>query len=168
MKKIGKVVNTHGIRGEVRIMSNSDFKAIRFNANERLLIKGKGMSEEVTIEKYFTHKKFDVLKFKEYNNINEVLKFKGCDVYAPELSSDSLEDDEYFVEDLIGLEVYSTEDQFLGKVIDVNVDLPQSLIIIKNKKVKSFIPFLNEFVKTVDLESKKITIEVIPGLINED
>ena len=112
---IGKLVNTHALKGEVRIISDFQFKSRVFVPNFKLYI-GKD-KEEVTIKSYRHHKNFEMCLFHEYNYINDVLKFKGSKVY---INRDDLKlgIDEYLDEDLIGLKAIY-ENNEIGNIKDI-------------------------------------------------
>ena len=100
--KIGKIVNTHGIKGELRIISTFKYKDKIFKNNMEIYI-GNNKTKEI-INTYRPHKQYDMITLYGYNNINEVLKYKGLNVYV--LKSDiNLEKGKYLDEDLIGLKV---------------------------------------------------------------
>lgn len=169
MVKIGKIVNTQGIKGEVRVLSNSDFKDIRFVVGNILQLKIKDEFIDVEIQKYYVHKNFDILKFKDLDNINDVLKLKNSFIYGKELEESVLESDEYFVSDLINLRVYNQNDIELGKIIEVIDNSPQMLFKVESIEGKKFlVPFVDEFILDVDLKENKITVNVIKGLIDEN
>lgn len=167
-KQVGNVVNTHGIKGELRVMSNSDFKDIRFATGNKLQIKGRKTDEIVEIESHYTHKNFDIVKLKGYDNINDVLKFKNCKLLGDKLGNEALGEGEFFRDDIIGLNVIDQDGNNVGKVSKINDDSYQKLLIIKTEKKNVMVPYVDEFVKNIDLENNVMTINVIPGLIDED
>ncbi len=165
MIKIGKIVNTHGIKGEMRIRSNSDFKTERFGVGNKIYVEYKKEKIVLEIINYYQHKTFDIVKFEGYDNINDVIKFKNCDVYADLLSDDSLEEDEYFNYQLLDLKVQNQENETLGKVVKV-IDNPGSnLLRIRTETNQEFlVPFNKHFINKVDLNARLIEIEEIEGL----
>ena len=156
---LGKIVNTHGIKGEVRIISDVDFKNVVFIKGFNLYIGSKKIKE--TINTYRVHKNFDMVTFESISNINDVLKYKGEDVYV--LKSDI--EDVITDEDYIGLSVYT--DKYIGKVTSVLKGY-NDILVIENEDKKYMVPKLDNFIKDIDLEDKKIIIENIKGLIDED
>lgn len=160
--KIGKLVNTHGIKGEVRIISDFKFKDEVFKKGNNLII-GK-FKETKKIMTYRVHKDFDMVTFDGINDINDVLDYKGFDVY--------IDRDEYtfsgiLYEDLIGLEVYCN-DLLIGNVIEVMKNHAHPILVILKGDTKNMVPFIDEFIKNVSLESKRIDIKVIEGLLHEN
>lgn len=165
MIKVGKIVNTHGIKGEVRIRSNSDFKDIRFQVGESLFVKSKHGNTELKIIKHYAHKTFDIVAFEGYTNINEVLVYKNQDVYARELENDDLEEGEYFNHQLVGLTIINQDEENIGTVINVVENPANNLLRVQEADGKKYlIPFNERFIKDVDLEKKIIYIEEIGGL----
>lgn len=168
MIKIGKLVNTHGLMGEVRIQSNSDFKDERFVVNKKLVLRSKRETYEMTIEKYHTHKNFDLIKFVAYDSINDVEKFKGFDVYAQEILQEQLNEDEYLNSELINLEIVDEENNSFGYVTEVIENPAHNLLRIKYNDKLYLIPFIKVFILNVDLEKKQITVKMMDGLIDEN
>lgn len=157
---IGKIVNTHGIKGEVRILSDFLYKEEVFVKDKNFYI-GKEKIKEV-VNSYRTHKKYDMVTFKGINDIDKVLKYKGEDVYV---KREDLHVDGYLNEDLLGMQVFTTHE--IGKVIDVLQGKAGRILVILGKR-KNMVPFVDEFIKDIDLEKKKIRIKEIEGLIHED
>lgn len=160
---LGKIVNTHGIKGEVRILSDFLYKDVVFQKHRKFYI-GKHKIEE-KMNTYRTHKQYDMVTFEGITDINEVLKYKGEDIY---INRADIEIDGYVNEDLIGLEVLS--DHLIGTVIQVRQMKKQRLLEVKspNRDRVYLIPMVDAFVKKVDLDNNKIIIEEIEGLIDED
>lgn len=154
---IGKLVNTHALKGEVRIISDFQFKSRVFVPDFKLYI-GKD-KEEVTIKSYRHHKNFEMCLFHEYNYINDVLKFKGSKVY---INRDDLKlgIDEYLDEDLIGLKAIY-ENNEIGNIKDIINNNGYKLFLINDK----YIPYNNEFISSIDLNSGVIVFKNLEGLI---
>lgn len=156
---IGRLVNTHGIKGEVRILSDIDYKDLVFKKGFNLYIGSK--KEKETINTYRVHKNFDMVTFVGINNINDVLKYKGEDVYVLRSDIEGVITDE----DFIGLDVYT--DKYIGKVTSILKGY-NDILVIENETKKYMVPKLDNFIKNIDFENKKIIIENIKGLIDED
>lgn len=158
---LGTLVNTHGLKGEVRLLSDFEYKNLVFKPNFKLYI-GKN-KEEVTINTYRVHKNFDMLTFLNITNINDVLKYKGQYVYA---KREDINHDGYFKEDLIGMEVY-VSDILVGKVIEIMKSKAHDILVIKGNK-KHMVPFIKEFINNVDTNKKNIIINSIGRLFDEN
>lgn len=156
---IGKIVNTHGIKGEVRILSDIDYKKDVFKIGNTLYIGNK--KTPLVIKTYRVHKNFDMVTFKGINDINEVLPYKGENVY---IKKEEVKIDGYFNEELIGLSVYT--DHLIGTVKEIRNGY-QDLLVIEGKK-EYLIPKIEPFIHHIDIEDKKIYINSIEGLIDED
>ncbi len=156
---IGELVNTHGLKGEVRILSNFKYKENVFKNGNSLYI----LNNPLTISSYRIHKNYDMVTFEGINKIEDVLMYKGEKVY--------IDRDEYdfslINEDLLGLDVYN-DSNFLGKVDSIMNGPNQEILVIKNKNKKHLIPYVDDFIKKVDLNDKKLYINVIEGLIDEN
>ncbi len=167
-KQVGKIVNTHGIKGELRVLSNSDFKKVRFAIGSKLIAKGRKSSEQIEIESHYSHKNFDIIKLRGYDNINDVLKFKNCLLLGDSLDANVLDEGEYFVEQIVGLTVVDQNNNIVGTVKAINTQSYQKLLLIKTDSKDAMLPYVDEFVKQVDIENGCIHVHLIPGLIDED
>lgn len=166
--KIGKIVNTKGLRGELKVLSSSDFKDIRFETGSELYIRDVTGDIPVVVEKWRVQKGNDILTFRGYTDINEVEKFKGLDLYGEELDETFLGENEYYQEDLMGFKL--VEDSVaLGTVVDVfdNVNRTYLRIELSNGQSR-LIPFVDDFIKNVDKEKEEIEIVSIPGLLDDE
>ncbi len=160
MVYLGEIVNTHGIKGELRILSDFKFKDEAFKVGNKLYI-GK-RQQEVVINSYRRHKTFDMVTFVGFESINDAIAFKGDDVY---MKREDLDIDGYVDEDVIGLTAYD-KDEVVGIVEDV-IKHKQELLIISNGEKNYMIPFVEELV-TVDLKNKRVNINAIEGLLNDN
>lgn len=159
---LGEIVNTHGIKGELRIISNFKHKSEIFKKGFSLYV-GK-TREKLVINSYRPHKNYDMVTFVGLNDINDVLIYKGEPVY---INREDLNINTYILEDLIGLEVYSNN-QLIGVVDSIIDNTAHEILVVVNNGKNNLIPFVDEFIESVELESKKINIKVIEGLLNED
>lgn len=159
---IGNLVNTHGIKGEVRIISNFKYKKLVFTKDFKIYI-GRN-KKEMIINSYRFHKIYDMITFKGINDINEVLEYKGSKVY---INKNDLKIDGYFNEEIIGLKAYMGS-KYIGVVSDILETKAHEILEIKKDKTKNLIPYIDEFILKVDLENKEIHIKEMEGLINEN
>ncbi len=158
---IGKIVNTHGIIGELRLLSNFEFKEKAFLKGQKVYIGRERCEEE--IESYRKHKNFDMIFLKGYDNINQVLKYKGqfCYVNVDDLH---LSEDEYLASDLISLPCFS-KGQNVGKVKRIEeIGQGRRLLILDYDGHEVMVPFVAEFVH-YDKITKTIDLTVPEGLI---
>ena len=156
---IGKIVNTHGLKGEIRIISDFKYKKDVFKTNNVVYIN----NEKYIIKSYRFHKIYDMITLDSINNIEQAEELKGLNVY---IDRTDYKFDGYLNEDLIGLDVYDNETS-KGKVVDIVKTVTNDLLVIEGNK-RHMVPNIPEFIKEIDLENNKIYIEYIRGLDNED
>lgn len=159
---IGDIVNTHGIKGELRIISEFKYKDVVFQKGNFLYIGAE--QEKLEIASYRFHKIYDMVTFKGIDDINDAIIYKGDKVFINRLD---------FVfpgvinEDILGLEVYNNN-EYVGIVENILNSNAHDIIVIKNEDVKNLIPFVDEFVKNIDLDNNRMDIEAIEGMLNEN
>lgn len=142
---VGKIVNTHGIKGELRILSDSKYKNEIFKINNYLYIDDK----EYQIKTYRQHKNYDMVTLDDLDNINKVLYLKNKKVYTLRTYIK-----EILPEDLIGYEIIY-EGKKEGKVINITKNKIQDILVTDNKKK---VIFVKEIIKNIDNEKKEITV----------
>lgn len=154
---IGKLVNTHGIKGEVKLLSNFEYKDKAFLVGMNFYI-GED-KEKVTVNSYRHHKVFDMVTFKEYNYINDVLKFKNKLVYVlkPDLA---LDNNSILDRDYIGMNAYY-EGVLVGKVKDIIDNNGYKLMLIGTK----YVPFNKEFISSVSVTKNELILKNVEGLL---
>ena len=164
MKEIylGEIVNTHGIKGELRIISNFKYKHEVFKKGFHLYV-GKDRVDFV-INNYRPHKNYDMVMLDGINDINDALIYKGESIY---INRDDLNVDGYLLEDLIGLQVYS-KDKLIGKVVEIIDNTAHEILVVVKDANKNLIPLVDEFIELIDIESHRININEIEGLIYEN
>lgn len=162
MYKIGKITNTHGIKGEVKIFNMSDFN--RFSVGKEIYMMQKQDKICFVIERVRAQKNILIVKFKGIDDINQIELYKGFDLYSDESITNELEEDDYHYSELVDLVVYDQENHHLGKVISI-IPVPQGhlLEIETLDGKKSLVPFNQAFVEKV-LEDR-IIIKPIEGLL---
>ena len=159
---IGKIVNTHGIKGELRLLSDFKFKDRVFLEGRRIYI-GEDKTEEV-INSYRHHKVFDMITLKGYTNINEVLKYLKKEVYVKRYDL-SLSTEDYLDSDLIGLDVLLDNGE-KGKVLAITNNGGNNKtfeLLVNGKKV--LIPYHKDFIKNINLDNKVIELKALEGLL---
>ncbi len=162
--KVGRITNTHGIKGELRVFPLTD-NIERFN-DLKIVYLGDN-KEKVEIEDVKYHKGLAIIKFKEFDNINQVLKFKDEFVYIDAEDKVQLPEDHYFIFDIVDCTVYDTVGNKIGVVTDVLLYSANDVYVVKahDKDKEYLIPAVKEFVKEVDIQNKKIIIDPIEGMI---
>lgn len=159
--KIGKIVNTHGIKGELRILSKFPYKEKVFIKNMKVYIDKKNIE---IINTYRKHKNFDMVTFEGYSNINEVLKYKGKNIYINK-DDITLGQEEYLDEDIIGMTVIY-KDAENGKVSAIERYDKNTLLKIDTNNKYYLIPYNYNLIDKVDISSGKIYIKNIDGLFD--
>lgn len=162
---IGQIVNTHGIKGELKVKSSTDFVEERFQKGAHVFIDDHGNMIDMEVLSHRFHKGHILVTFKNYQDINLVEQYKGCMLYANK-DLDLLDEDEYYVGDLIGCEVYHG-DKMIGKVKDVQLYDHHDILVVQGKE-KIMIPYVDAFVLDVDIEENRIEVSLIEGFYNED
>lgn len=156
---IGKLVNTHGLKGEIKIISDFKYKNDVFKKDNEIIID----SNIYKINSYRHHKVFDMLTLSNINDIETAEKLKGLNVY---INKDNYKFNGYLDSDLIGLDVYDNG-KYKGKIMDILKTNNSDLLVIDGIK-RHMVPDIPEFIKNVDLDKKQIEIKYIEGLDNEN
>ena len=159
---IGRIVNTHGIKGEVRIISDFKYKEKIFKKGKKIYI-GNELYEEI-INTYRHHKIFDMITMKNITNINDVLKYKGKNIYTTREEL-NLKDSEYLEEDLIGLDVI-VNNKKIGIVKNYIKDKYQDKIIVNKNEKDYLVPFVYDIIEDINLKNHTITIKKLDGLLD--
>lgn len=163
---VGKIVNTHGIRGEVRVMANTDFPDERFKKGAKLFVLSQP-AKAVTVASKRKHKDFTLLTFEGYGDINEVLPFKGMElaVDAATLETAPLKQDEFYYKDIIGMDIKTEDGTLVGQVKEIMELGPNDVWVVKRTgKHDLLLPFIKSVVLTVDVNAKTATVDIPEGL----
>ena len=163
---IGKILNFHGIKGEVKLGYTKGNEEM-LQSLKVVYAQKENQNIALNIASIRFHKGFALVKFKELNSINEVMELKGAVLYTgKDIVSDELREDEFLTSDLKGLEVFDTDGNKLGVVTGVSDNGATDLLSVKVKdKTTHLVPFVKELVPAVDIENKRIVINNIDGLI---
>ncbi|MFC4354431.1 ribosome maturation factor RimM [Chryseomicrobium palamuruense] len=166
---VGKIVNTHGIRGEVRVMSSTDFPEERFKKGSELaLFDGEKLLMTLKVTSHRTHKNFDLLTFEGMTNINDVEKFRNHFLKVNKDQLNELEDHAYYYHEIMGCRVVSTEGQEIGEVTEILATGANDVWeVTPSKGKKHYIPYIAQVVQEIDIEEKKIVIDVMEGMLSE-
>ena len=150
---IGKIVSTHGIKGEIKIISDFEYKDKVFKKGINIYI-GQNHCHEV-INTYRHHKQYDMITLSGYNNRKEVLKYMKKNVYIDKSEINIVND--ILICDIIGMEAY-VMDKFIGYVTSIyNTGVNYKVVEIMNNGKKTLIPYHKDFIKNIDESNKKIT-----------
>lgn len=166
---VGKIVNTHGIKGEARIISKTDFANERYKLGNKLTLfmPDSNAPIELIVKSHRKHKSFDLLTFEGYENMNEIEKMKGGILKVPEEQLGQLEEDEFYYHEIIGCTVTTLEGEEIGKIREILSPGANDVWVIKGKGGKDvLIPYIEDVVKQVDIKAKNVVIEPIEGLLS--
>lgn len=164
--QVGILSSTHGICGEVKVFPTTDdvnrFKKLK----EVILDTGK---EKLTLEiegvKFF--KQFAILKFKGYDNINDIEKYKGKSLLVKRQDAVKLKKDEYFIADLIGIRVENEDGSFQGVLKDVLVTGANDVYVVTGSDGKEvLIPAIRDCIVSIDLEAGEMKVHLLEGLLD--
>lgn len=163
---VGKVVNTHGIYGEVKVLRISDFEE-RFTIGEKLyMVSGNTDPELLIIDGHRTHKNFDLLHFAGYDSINDVEQFKHAYLKVSEEQLAVLAENEYYYYEIIGCDVYTDTGKHIGAIKEILSPGANDVWVIQREKEKDvLIPYIEEVVVHVDVSAKKVVIAPMEGML---
>lgn len=165
--EVGKIVTTHGIKGEVKVSITTDTLS-RFSVGNKLYLKRGSEYIEIVIDSFRMHKNMALITFNNLKNINDVLGYVGLILYVNRDELNDLNEGQYYYDDLIGLDVFDKAmgSDKIGEVIDV-IEVPQGEILrIKlNNGKEGLVPFVDEFILEVDIENNILIISSVEGLL---
>lgn len=166
--KVGKIVNTHSLKGEVKVISSTDFEEERFKKGSKLLItRGNQLIREVVVQSYRNHKNFLLVKFEGIDSVEEAEKLKNLQIKIDSDEVEELEENEFYFHEIIGCQVFDENDRNLGEIIDILTPGANDVWVIKGEEGKEIlIPYIEDVVKQIDITNKKVNIEVMEGLID--
>lgn len=166
---VGKIVNTHGIKGEVRVISQTDFPEERYEPGSELAVfmpKSK-QPVRVTVTSHRRHKNFDLLTFEGYPTINDVEKFRDGILKVSEKELTELDEHEFYYHEIIGCRVVTSEGEAIGTVTEIIETGANDVWTVTPEEGKPhYIPYIEDVVKEVDIEDRMITIELMEGLLS--
>lgn len=164
---VGKIVNTHGLKGEVKVKRITDFEE-RFHVGSTVYIKNKDNEAiPLIIASFRTHKNHDLLQFEEYDSIEAVEPLKGATLYIKTEQLTPLEPGEFYFHEIIGCKMYTLDGEYIGEIESILTPGANDVWVVKNESGKEIlIPYIDDVVKEVNIEEKKVLIELMEGLID--
>ncbi len=166
MLRVGVISSTHGVRGEVKVFPTTD-DAARFNDLKTVFLDtGKELLKlEISGVKFF--KNMVILKFKGYDNINDIECYRGRELWITRDQAVPLGEDENFVADLIGLSVVTDEGETLGVMKDVMFTGANDVYVVERENGKELLlPAIKDCILDVDLEAGVMKVHVLDGLLD--
>ena len=161
--QVGVITSTHGVRGEVKVFPTTD-DAARFKKLKHVLLGRERKPLEIQGVKFF--KQFVILKFKGIDNINDIEKYKRCPLLVERKDAVELEEDEYFIADMIGIQVETEDGEVFGTLKDVMETGANDVYVIETEEHgEVLVPAIKECILDVDVENRKRKIHLMDGLI---
>ena len=162
--QVGVISSTHGIGGEVKVFPTTDDPA-RFKKLKKVLLDTGKERLELEIQSVKFFKQFVIVKFRGIDNINDIEKYKGKSLMVPREDAVQLEEDEYYIADLIGMEVYTDGGRF-GTLKDVmETGANEVYIIDSDEHGEVLVPAIHDCILDVDVEKQTMKIRLMDGLI---
>ena len=163
--RVGVVSSTHGLRGEVKVFPTTDDPG-RFPELKKIYADKNGKRTELQLEKARFFKNMVICKFKGIDRIEDIEGYKGAELYVERTDAIPLDDDEYYIADLIGMTVSTSDGELLGTLADVITTAANDVYCVKTEKYgEILIPAIHDCIKEVDPEAGTMTVELLPGLI---
>lgn len=163
--QVGAVTSTHGLAGEVKVFPTTDDPKRFKKLKQVLLDTGKDMLPlEVEHVKFF--KNMVILKFKGYDRIEDIMGFKGKNLYVTRENAVRLKKDEYFIADLIGMKVYTEDEAYLGELTEVITTGANDVYTVHMENGKDvLIPAIGQCILNVDVEHETMQVHLLEGLL---
>ena len=164
--QVGVITQTHGVHGEVKVFPTTDDPE-RFLDLEYIFLDTGREKKKLTIQSVKFFKQFVILKFKGINNINDIEKYKRCALLVDRENAVELEEDEYFIADMIGMEVLTEDGEIFGTLKDVIETGANDVYIINSKKHgEVLVPAIKECILDVNVKEDKMLVHLMDGLID--
>lgn len=166
---VGLVANTHGLRGEVKVLPRTDFPEVRFKPGSKLFLRqiGQTPTREVVVGSGRPQKNGWLVTFHGIGSISEVEHWKGLELCVHESQLQRLPEGRYYVHQLLGLRVVTDEGQDVGEIVDVLTPGANDVYVVRGdlQKRDVLIPAIPDCVLGVDLDRKTMRIHLLPGLL---
>ncbi len=164
---VGKILNFHGIQGEAKVGFSKGQEEF-FLGLRKVFLKKDNEYLPFEILSSRLNKTFALVKFKGITSINELLEYKGCLIFVEEeVIRETLDEDEFLIDELVGLSVVDVNGKDIGFVVGVSNNGATDLLSVKTKSGKvSLVPFVKALVPDVDMKSKKVTVNNLEGLLD--
>lgn len=163
--QVGIISSMHGLRGEVKVFPTTD-DPNRFKKLKSVILDTGRETMDLKIEQVKFFKQFVILKFKEYNDINEVEKFKGKGLFVTRENAVKLKPNEYFIADMIGMQVCTDDGKELGILTDVLETGANDVYVVETPDRKEILlPAIKECILNVDIQERKMEVHLMEGLV---
>ena len=163
--QVGVITQTHGIKGEVKVFPTTD-DVNRFKKLKQVIMDTGRERINLEIEGVKFFKQYAILKFKGYDSINDIEKYKSAKLYIKREQAVKLQKDEYFIADLIDMEVFTEDGEYFGKMKDVlTTGANDVYIVTRQDGTEVLLPAIKQCVKSIDTEQGRIIVHIMDGLI---
>ncbi|MEO2238710.1 ribosome maturation factor RimM [Dorea sp. YH-dor226] len=163
--QVGVITSTHGVRGEVKVYPTTD-DATRFKQLKHVLLDTGKETLPLEIQGVKFFKQFVILKFKGIDNINDIEKYKRCPILVERCDAVELEEDEYFIADMIGMAVETEEGKEFGTLKDVIETGANDVYVIDSiEHGEVLVPAIKECILNVNIEECRMKIHLMDGLV---
>lgn len=165
MLQVGVITSTHGVRGEVKVFPTTD-DPMRFKKLKKVILDAGKETLPLEIQSVKFFKQFVILKFKGIDNINDIEKYRKCPLLVAREDAVELDDDEYFIADMIGMEVLTEDGKVFGTLKDVMETGANDVYVIESTQYgEVLVPAIKECILDVDIKERKMKIHLMDGLI---
>ena len=163
--EIGQIVNTFGIKGMVKVKPFTDNRE-RFSNLEKIYIKNKSGQTEYKIQEVKYHKNMVLIKFEGIENPEQADLLRNSYLMVDRETEEPLEAGRYYIVDMIGLDVFTDDNEYLGKLEDIYNTGSNDIYVVKNELGKQvLLPAIEDVIKNIDMDNKKVIVHLIPGLV---
>ncbi|QQK76619.1 ribosome maturation factor RimM [Salicibibacter cibarius] len=166
--EVGKIVNTHGFTGEVRVIATTDFPEERFaDGSELRAVKENGDKETLEVRAHRKHKQFDLLMFQGYETKEDAERLKNAILEIHASMRASLPENEFYYSEIIGIDVFTEDGESLGKVKEILAPGANDVWVVEGNGKEILLPYTSEVVQMIDVEKRRVTVHLLEGLIDE-
>ena len=164
--QVGVLTSTHGVRGEMKVFPMTD-DVKRFKKNKNYILETPKGNVDVKVESAKFFKQFVILKFEGFDNIDDIAPYKNCGLFVTRENAVKCAKDEYFIADLIGMDVCEEGGDKIGELSDVIQTGANDVYVVKTSEGKEHLfPAIKDCVRSVDMESRTVTVYIMPGLLD--
>ncbi len=164
--RVGVIASTHGIGGEVKVFPTTDDNK-RFKKLKQVFLDTGKEYLELEVERVRFFKQMVIVKFKGINNINDIEKYKGKDLLVTRENAVPLEENEYFIYDIMDAQVVDEEGKEIGTLVEVLATGANDVYVVKTPQGKEILmPVIDECILDIDFDNKVVTAHIMPGLLD--
>lgn len=162
---IGKIVGVHGLKGTNKLKSYTESLAV-FNPGRSIIVRD-NRNRETSVELNWvkSHTRTPLISFKGVTDHDQAEALIGAELFIPETELPELDEDTYYWFELIGIEVYTTEDEYLGRIESVFPTGSNDVYVVKDRQKEILVPALDSVVIDIDLEHKRMRVDLPEGLV---